>query len=202
MCSAARKSYSSIMRPSFFRVAVPIALAVAFAVSPTLTSFATGPKTYEIGYLGPFKFAERFSGTTVYTLDGETTGSHPSHPDHPMFAVIPAARPTADREAGTVDAITNVAVSSHAALAVHIDTNRAAIEKEGPVEIAGMSGYAIEARGPDHRTNRIVVIYYAIVHDPVATGHHILMGSAGVEQASHLMPEFRRMARSYAHRSN
>ncbi len=142
---------------------------------------------YKLGYLGPFKEAGAFVGTSrLYTLDGrmepERKGDQRS-----IVLVAPSLdkRPIGDAE--------QLAKSLIGSLAGYKDIVPGAARK---ITAGGLDGIEIEADAVDTGEGRKVRLYQALMTGKDG-GYFRIIGIATAAEADRLGPEFLKIARSF-----
>lgn len=161
-------------------------------VEKVLAAAATTDKVvikslYTLDYLGPFKEAGAFVGTSrLYTLDGrmepERKGEHRS-----ILLVAPSLdkRPVPDAE--------QLAKSLIGSLAGYKDITPGAARH---ISVGGLDGVEIEADAVDTGEGRKMRLYQALLTARDG-GYFRIIGIATAADAERLRPEFLRIARSF-----
>lgn len=142
---------------------------------------------YVLSYLGPFKEAGAFVGTSkLYTLDGKTeperTGALRA-----TFIVAPSldVRPIPD--------IADFATRLIETIAGYTGVKAGAARK---ATVAGLDGVILEAEARHQPDGRAVVIQQVVLAGKDG-GYYRMVGIAPAEEADRLVPEFRKMAASF-----
>ncbi len=148
----------------------------------------TAVKTlYRLGYLGPFREAGSFIGTSrLYTLDGRMEPD-PQNTTRPTLLVAPSLdkRPVDDDEALARRLV--LSLSGYKDL------------QPGPVRrlsIAGMPAVEVATDAVDATTGAPVRIYQTLIC-PNDGGYFRVLGFASSSDAANLEPEFRKIAEAF-----
>lgn len=143
------------------------------------------PAPFTLGYLGPFKAAGAMAGASLFTLDGKMAPDTPD-PGRAMFVVAPSIDKTA---------ITDLAVTSKAALATMFELDRGKITKQGAITIDRLEGYELEIEAP-RKSAGPAASAYQVVLKTEGGGYVRMIGTADAGEGRALVAEFRKMAAS------
>ncbi len=142
---------------------------------------------YELGYLGPFKEAGTFVGTSkIYTPDGRVTPEK-SGQIRSTFIVAPSID---KRQIGDPTALSKKLLAS---LNGYTDMK---IQASRAVMISDLKGIEVEATALDEDTARPTLLVQTLLVGN-SGGYFRMIGIAPDTKASALKPEFRKMAESF-----
>lgn len=153
-------------------------------IAPTA---APAKDLFTLDYLGPFKPAGQFLGTTKsYTLEGQTKPDERA-PGRPTLIIAPSL----DRRVVTKpDDFAEILLANLSSITDLRVTERRA------VTIAGLPGVELIATAKDRDTGGEVAVYQVVLVPP-AGGYFRIVGQMPAQDRATLMPEFRRVAEGF-----
>lgn len=162
-------------------LAVLKAALLTTAWDPEATPAGAEGQRFELGFTGDFAVWRRMGGTVAYTLGGGALEG----PGAPLFTIGPALG------AGAIDDREAFARSRAEALPL----DEVAVEGVTAIEVDGLPGVALNARGEDVQNGRTIAIYQAILFEP--DNYWIAVGMCGDDLAAGHTPVFREMVASF-----
>ncbi len=178
---------ANVPTASLARGAVKSADIEAALTSARTINTATIKETWKLGYLGPFKESGRVLGNSkFFTLDGNYEPEHKGEA-RTGFLVVQSLDL---QPAGSLETLAELLLQAgHGYKNVKIITRV-------PVTIAGLEGFELMAEGKDPLNNRSLRLLETVIERKDG-GYFFMTGTATVAEAEKLLPQFRKMAKSF-----
>ena len=153
------------------------------------TKFIKTEELFRLSYLGPFKEAEGFIGSSkAYSLSGRPPerSAIGQVPD-PLFVVSPSL------DEAAVSDLKAAAAEAFSTLGGYRERTQTA---EAEIAAGTLNGYAITGEGIDIRSGTRSSIYFVILGGLVG-GSYVMVGTCPAPDANVYLPEFKKMAASF-----
>lgn len=171
------------------REAMAQEIEAALASARIVATPAEARELFTLGYLGPFRLAGGFLGNAkAYTLDGRPPQTLPGR-GQPMVIVAPSLD---QRAVGAPESYAETLLQG-------LDSGLSGIKvlERRPVTYNGLGGIEIEAKAQERDTGATVLLFQVVLL-PRDGGYWRILAQAPMSERDRFLPEFRRIAASFA----